>query len=647
MANLPEETSSSDLRCNVEERELAAIAEASSAAIVRLALDRTVLTWNRGAREMFGLEGEEIIGRSVDAIMAPDARSLFLSHLAAVAQSHEPARFETTRLRKCGTEFPVAVELGLIRDSAGEPLGWATVTRDLAPERSAEADLLEWKHRYEAAIEVSGMVLRDWQPEKDLVTCAGNVEAVLGGPVASLKGGIEGWAELIHPDDRESFFQEFETMLAKRSPFELEYRLRTSSGNYTIVRDRGHLFYDTEDRIVRVAAVITDVSEQRALEDRLRHSQKMEAFGRLAGGVAHDFNNLLTVISGYTELMKEDTHPEDPRSMLVVEIEKAATRASSLTAQLLAFSRQQVLKLCVLNPNDVLADVGRMLRRLIGEHIKLQLQPAQVLGSVKGDVGQLAQVLINLAVNARDAMPNGGTMTITTGNVCFENDSRAHGLEMPAGEYILLAISDTGAGMDKETLAQIFEPFFTTKGLGHGTGLGLAICHGIIHQIGGQIAVESIVGQGTTFRIYLPRVYEMEMRDSAAAAHSLQGGKETILLVEDDSTVRKLSAAVLKKLGYRVMEAENGEEALVMARKRSANPVDLLITDMVMPRMGGRDLARHFGTEYPGTRILFTSGYPTHIVDPATSERRVAFLQKPFVPKTLAAQVRALLDIHP
>ncbi len=644
MANLPD-TFSPTRTCNLDERELAAIAGGSSSAIVRLGLDRTVLSWNPAAQELFGLEAEEILGRSVEDLMPADALVTFLSRLEAALRSGEAQRFETTLLRQCGAVFPVYVEFAVIRDFAGQPLGFATVTRDLSAERSAAATLLEWKQRYEAAIEVSGMILRDWLSETDEVTCAGNIEAVLGGPVAQLRGGIEGWAELIHPDDRESFFQEFETMLAKRSHFELEYRLRTHSGSYLVVRDRGRLFFDGDGRIVRVAAVITDISEQRALEDRLRHSQKMEAFGRLAGGVAHDFNNLLTVISGYTELMREDTDEDDPRTPLVIEIEKAATRASSLTAQLLAFSRQQVLKLCVLNLNDVLVDVGRMLRRLIGEHIKLQLQPAQVLGFVKGDLGQLEQVLINLAVNARDAMPNGGTLTITTGDVRLEVDSEVCTPELPPGEYVLLTVSDSGVGMSKEIMTQVFEPFFTTKGPGKGTGLGLATCYGIVNQIGGQIAVESAVGQGTTFRIYLPRVYETEVRSPKEIARAQEGGSETILLVEDDATVRKLSAAVLKKLGYMVVEAENGEEALAIARQRSAPPFHLLITDMVMPRMGGRDLALHFGADFPSTSILFTSGYPTHVVDPITTGHRVAFIQKPFVPKTLAAQVRALLNV--
>ncbi|MGV3532382.1 MAG: PAS domain-containing sensor histidine kinase, partial [Chthoniobacteraceae bacterium] len=529
MTELPAMTNSTVPR-TADGQELSALAAAISGAVIRLGSDRSVQSWSDGARELFGLQAEEILGNCVDALMDRSGRAPYLVALAEAAESGIPAQIETKLLRRCGTAFPASVELGAICGTAGERAGWVTITRDLSGEQERVAALLEWKARYEAAIKVSGMILRDWKPEEDQVTCAGNVEAILGEPIARLKGGIEGWAELIHPEDREAFFHEFETMLAKRTPFELEYRLRTKSGAYTIVRDRGHLFFDADDRIVRVAAVITDISEQRALEDRLRHSQKMEAFGRLAGGVAHDFNNLLTVISGYTELMKEDTSADDPRNMLVTEIEKAATRASSLTAQLLAFSRQQVLKLCVLNLNDVLADVGRMLRRLIGEHIRLQLQPAQTLGFVKGDLGQLEQVLINLAVNARDAMPNGGTLTITTEDVRLTEELKSGRLDLSPGDYVLLTVSDTGVGMTREVLAQVFEPFFTTKAPGHGTGLGLATCYGIIHQSGGQIGVQSEAGKGTTFRIYLPRAKEVEVRETQSAPRAIQGGSERILL---------------------------------------------------------------------------------------------------------------------
>ncbi len=386
--------------------------------------------------------------------------------------------------------------------------------------------------------------------------------------------------------------------------------------------------------------------ERRTAEEQLRHAMKMEAIGRLAGGIAHDFNNLLTAIIGYADMGINSVHPAERVRRYFEEVLQAATRAADLTHQLLAFSRRQPLEPRVVNLNDILLDMGSMLRRLIGEDIHLAIHPASDLGAVRVDPIQLEEVIINLAVNARDAMPNGGKLTLETANVVLdENYVGTHHVVVP-GEYVLLAISDTGIGMTDDVKAHLFEPFFTTKPLGKGTGLGLATTYGFVKQSGGYIWAYSEPGQGTTFRIYLPRVYEtptaLPQRDESGY---LPRGNETILLVEDEESVRTLAAHILHDLGYSVFEASNGEEAIQIARELGSQPIHLLLTDVVMPQRGGKSLAQHLRAGNPLLKVLFMSGYSEEgVVGLGATEPGTAFLQKPFTPGALARKVRELLD---
>ncbi len=383
-------------------------------------------------------------------------------------------------------------------------------------------------------------------------------------------------------------------------------------------------------------------------EEQFRQAQKMEAIGRLAGGVAHDFNNLLTVITGYSQLLGETLMPEDPARGLVDEIAKAADRAAALTRQLLAFSRKQMLATRVLDLNTVVTDMQKMLQRLIGEDIKLVTALDGALAPVKVDPGQIEQVIMNLAVNARDAMPDGGTFTIETINTELDEIYTSAYPELRPGAYVLLAVSDTGCGMDDTVKARLFEPFFTTKEVGKGTGLGLATVYGIVKQSGGHIAVYSEVGHGTTFKVYLPLAEGTVAPQAAAAARDqLTPGTETVLLVEDEDRVRVLTRRVLEKNGYKVVEALNGAEAL---RYFDGNPepVDLIITDVVMPEMSGPQLAQQIRLRQPDLKVLFLSGY----TDSALSHNGVLnmeknFLQKPFTPDSLARKVREILVTAP
>jgi two-component system cell cycle sensor histidine kinase/response regulator CckA len=388
-----------------------------------------------------------------------------------------------------------------------------------------------------------------------------------------------------------------------------------------------------------------NVTEQRKLEEHVRQGQKMEAVGRLAGGVAHDFNNLLTVINGYSDLLREQLAVDDPTRELLSEIHKAGERAGTLTRQLLAFSRQQVIEPKLLNLNSVVSDTEKLLRRLIGEDILLVTKLDPKLGRVKADPGQIEQVLMNLAVNARDAMPRGGNLTIETQMMHLDEHYCKSVADLSPGEYVMLAVSDSGCGMNQEVLARIFEPFFTTKNVGEGTGLGLATVHGIIKQSSGHIAVYSEQGYGTTFKIFLPQASgPVAGTRSDPKSMEMPEGTETLLLVEDEDAVRMLASHILRTCGYRVLEATNGRDALRLSESESGT-IHLLISDVVMPYLGGRALAEQIAAARPGCRVMFLSGYTDDaVVRHGVLEAEFAFLQKPFTASSLAQKVRSVLD---
>jgi nitrogen-specific signal transduction histidine kinase len=389
--------------------------------------------------------------------------------------------------------------------------------------------------------------------------------------------------------------------------------------------------------------VAIDITARKRLEEQLAQAQKMEAVGRLAGGVAHDFNNLLTVILGSVELLLDGLEPGHPVQPNAEEIRKAAERAAMLTRQLLAFSRKQFLQPNVVDLNRVVLDSTRMLRHLIGEDIEVVTLPEAPGANVKADPTQITQVILNLAINARDAMPHGGTLTIRTAGASFDEAYAALHPGVAPGDYVTIAVSDTGHGIAPEVLPHIFEPFFTTKPLGLGTGLGLATSYGIVEQSGGHITLESESGHGTTLFVHLPRVVDVGGEPASRAAGP-QGGQETILLVEDEEMVRIVASSNLRAKGYEVLEAANGQEALVLAAAHRG-PIHLLVTDVIMPQMGGVELAARLAHTRPDTRVLYTSGYTQ---DPVVLQRASgaegAFLPKPYVGETLTRRVRELLD---
>ncbi len=395
-------------------------------------------------------------------------------------------------------------------------------------------------------------------------------------------------------------------------------------------------------------ALLTDVTEHKRLEAQLLQSQKMEAVGSLAGGIAHDFNNLLTVILGYSDTIVRKLDQDNPLREKVLEIQAAGRRAANLTSQLLAFSRKQILQPRILELNTVVSDISQMLGRLLGEDIQISLHLDSRLGRVQADPGQLEQVLTNLAVNARDAMPTGGQLVIETHNV--DLDHHAASLQgVPQGRYVLLVVSDTGCGMDEGTKARVFEPFFTTKEVGKGTGLGLSMVFGVVKQSGGTVTIYSEVAIGTTFRIYLPRVdAPATQTEEAEGSHELLAGNgATILLVEDEPSLQALARAVLHESGYQVFQASNGKEALRVANHLTAQPA-LLLTDVVMPGMSGLELAEKLKRKWPGLAVLYTSGYTDHALLHRNALRQnTPFLQKPYMPDSLLEQVAAVLEKQP
>jgi two-component system, cell cycle sensor histidine kinase and response regulator CckA len=450
--------------------------------------------------------------------------------------------------------------------------------------------------------------------------------------------------ELVHPDDREMAMQKFQQILATDDVVgPLRFKGVHKAGHTVMLEALAKRFVDESGSVYMISNT-RDIDEQTRLEVQLTHATKMEALGQLAGGVAHDFNNLLTVITGYTEMVHERLEPGDDRRHDIEEIRRAADRATVLTSQLLAFSRKQVLHTKVQDLNTIVREVGGMIGRVIGETIDLRLELAQECAPIVADRSQVEQVLLNLAVNARDAMPFGGTLTLCTTVDNIDANRTARRASLRPGRYVCLSVKDTGSGMTADVQSHIFEPFFTTKPPGKGTGLGLSTVYGIVKQSGGSISVDSEPQRGTTFTVHLPAATQASMPEAAMEApQTAPPGRETILLVEDEPRVRSLTEEILSRQGYRVFSAANGVEALQLCRDYPGT-IDLLVTDIVMAGMSGPELAAKMETTRPRTSVLYISGYAGDSVLGTSSEEGVAFLQKPFTPAALARKVRDVLD---
>jgi two-component system, cell cycle sensor histidine kinase and response regulator CckA len=523
--------------------------------------------------------------------------------------------------------------------------GWVTslfaVARDITERKRAEIALRESEARYRFLTEHSTDMLSRHTADGTIIYASPVCFTLLGYTVGELVGNA--MFEFCHPDDLEAMRAATARLAGHQGAETLTYRARRRDGNYVWLETTSQAVRDPKSGLVgEVLSVSRDITERRRLEEELRQAQKMDAVGQLAGGVAHDFNNLLTTIRGFADLLARGFEADDARRKDIAEILKATERAASLTRQLLAFSKRQVLRVEALSVNSIVADMVKIIRRLLGDSIKIETVLDQKLGMVRADPGQLEQVLLNLALNARDAMPQGGTLRIATKNAEVAPVNAADTI-VPAGKYVLLEIQDTGTGMTDETRARVFEPFFTTKDPTGRSGLGLATVYGIVSQSGGHISVTSSLGGGTTFSIHLPAIvipHAGSDRAHGAAPHSSTGN--AILIAEDNEGVRALTVRILTSAGYRVFEGCDGVDALETLRTLP-EPVDLLISDVMMPRMNGSELAAEFQRVQPGTPILLISGYMDEDAVQRAFNEPDAILAKPFTPDALLARVRDLI----
>ncbi|MGH9872238.1 MAG: PAS domain S-box protein [Pyrinomonadaceae bacterium] len=537
----------------------------------------------------------------------------------------------------------------VMKDGDGQPVGMRGVTTDISERKRTEAALRESEERYRELVENARDIIYEHNLEGNYTSTNKAGQELTGYSLAeTLQLNL---IDTVAPEYLDKAREMLRLKLAGETVTAYELEILTKEGSRVPVEVNTRLVYQNGFP-VGVQGIARDITERKRLEEalreseeQLRQSQKLEAIGQLAGGVAHDFNNLLTAINGYSALALRRLGDDHPISSYLEEIKKAGDRAANLTRQLLAFGRKQLLQPLALNLNDIVGDMIKLLKRLIGEDIQLITKPGANLKQIKADPGQLEQVLVNLVVNARDAMPRGGIVTIETANTTLDRAYASKHLDAAPGEYVMLAISDTGTGMDQKTMSRIFEPFFTTKEKDKGTGLGLSTVYGIIRQSGGSVWVYSELGKGTTFKVYLPLVEEkQELAAETITATTVKRGSETVLLVEDEDMVRKLTSELLVESGYTVLEANGGDAAIDLGKEHKAR-IDLLITDVVMPKFSGKEVAERLRAIHPETRVLFMSGYTDQaIVHHGIVDSDIAFIQKPFSERALAQKIRDVLD---
>jgi two-component system, cell cycle sensor histidine kinase and response regulator CckA len=604
--------------------------------------DRVVM-FNEAAERLVGSSSAEVLGQPVSSVIDVErARAEAATGSGPGPGIRRPIELEARRAdgRPFWAEATVA-DLGL-----GHEQGTTVIFRDVSERHAAQNALRESQEQLAFALEAGRMGTWDWQMREGTIRWSESLELIVGIPRGSFGGTYEAFAELVHPDDRPALRQALERATATDGEYVAECRMGPPGRQTVQMVTQGRVVRDTFGEPVRLVGVALDVTARRELEGQLRHAQKMESVGRLAGGIAHDFNNLLTAITGHGDLLAQSLPPADPLQADIAAINAAAARAATLTRQLLAYGRQSLMRPEPVDLNAVVSDIEPMIRRLIGEDMELRTELAPDLGWVQADAGQLDQVILNLVVNARDALSSGGSIVLSTANVELGAADLVDHPDAREGQYVSIAVGDNGAGIDDATLGRIFEPYFTTKDRGRGTGLGLATVLGIVEQSGGHVDVDSAVGEGTTFRVFLPRQTDPHptAAPEASADEEPVGGHETIMLAEDEESVRRLAAMILERNGYRVMAAADGQAALDAAAAHDGR-IDLLLTDVIMPGLNGRQLADRFAAIHPETRVLFMSGYAGEALSAqGVLDASVAFLAKPFVPAELRRMVREVLD---
>lgn len=619
---------------------LEAVIEGTSDAIFVKDRDGRYLMVNSAAAARVGHNVNEVIGRRTSDFFAPDSASQILERDRISTQEGKSHTFEE-RVTVAGATFTCLTTRGPFHDAQGKVAGTFGVSRDISDRKRMEENLRVQKAFLEQLIQGAPEAIAITDPDYTVRQINLEFTHVFGYTAEEAVG--RNLSSLIVPPDREEENHLLADNADRPTTSVLETTRRRKDGSRVEVSVLVSPVI-VGNELDAVYCIYRDISDVKTAEEQVRQSQKMEAIGRLAGGLAHDLNNLLTVITGYSEMQMAASGPSDASRGYAAQIMQAAERATALTQQLLAFSRRQVLQPKAIDLNVVVSSLETLLRRLIGEDIEVVFTPAPDLGTVRADPGQLEQVIMNLAINARDAMPKGGRLTLQTSNAELDEAYARHHVSVVPGRYVLLTVSDSGVGMDEDTIPHIFEPFFTTKGLGKGTGLGLSTVYGIVQQSEGHISVYSEPGRGSSFKIYLPRVDECaEKADAGKNGNAKSVGKETILLVEDDPQVRKLTHSLLEACGYSVLAADTMRGVERHCREfRGA--IHLLLTDLIMPGMTGKDVAAAVSRLRPGIRVLFMSGYTDDVIDlhgglgPETF-----FLQKPFSSAALAEKVRQAL----
>lgn len=613
-------------------------------------LMNNILTWSDEHYRIFGIEPGGINVGYDDVVFSfihPEDRELVRNEVARSIATGEPFNFYYRIVRGDGEERVIHSTGSIENDERGKPLRMFGTAQDVTERRSIEQELRQSEERYRDLVENAHDIIYSQDLEGNYTSMNEAGQLITG---YTREEALKlNFAQTVAPED----LPQAREMLAKKLAGEQVTAYETE----IIAKDGRRIAIEANTKLVMhdgvpvgIQGIARDITERKRMEralrdseEQLRQSQKMEAIGQLAGGVAHDFNNLLTAINGYSSLAMRRLGNDHPVKPHLEEIKKAGDRAANLTRQLLAFGRKQMLQPLDLSLNDVVTDMTKMLKRLIGEDIQLVTKLKPELYRIKADPGQIEQVLMNLIVNARDAMPTGGVLTIETANANLDDAYTSKHVDVTPGQFIMLAVSDTGTGMDPQTRVRIFEPFFTTKEKGKGTGLGLSTVYGIVKQSGGNVLVYSEEGKGTSFKVYLPQVEDGTKTPAISVVEPVMRGSEIVLLVEDEDMVRNLASELLQESGYQVLTANGGEEAVKLFNEHKQ--IDLLITDVIMPKMSGKEVADRLRKLHPGTKVLFMSGYTDEaIVHHGIVDSHIAFIQKPFSENALAKKVREVLD---
>lgn len=616
-----------------------------TADVMLLALDveGRVTLINRKGCDVLGCPESEILGREWAEFCIPERMREALTQKFENLLGGDLSILENPVRTRSGEERLIEWHNQVLRDEKGRVTGTFSSGSDITERHQAVEALRTAEERMRFALENAGVGIWDLDHSTGAGRMSEILESLYGMKPGTYAGTFEAFMEAIHPEDRQKVLDDIDKAMKSGADFSSQHRALWPDGTVRWLSSAGRIKFGEHGEPLRAVGISMDITERRTLEEQYHQSQKMEAVGRLAGGVAHDFNNLLTAILGYCQLLLNDLPPGDPLRLDVAEIYKAGESAAGLTRQLLTFSRKQIIEPKVLDLNVIVGNMRGLIGRIIGEDVKVVLNLRAGLATVQADAGQMEQIVLNLAVNARDAMPNGGTLTIETADVDLDENYANKHFPVKPGPYVGLTVSDTGMGMSPEVQARLFEPFFTTKEIGKGTGLGLATVHGIVARSGGSIGVSSEVGNGTSFTAYFPLTTLSVASGLPAPAVQARPAEETLLVVEDEEALRILAKRILERQGYRVLLAANAGEALQLFKSNEI--IDLILTDVIMPGGSGAELTKRLVAERPGLKVLYMSGYTddaiSHhgVLDPG-----IAFLNKPFTSESLRRKIREVLD---